>query len=99
MKLKKNWVGFLLVLLLVVGMTTAVSANINGATGYTIHKSSVAGGGHQANTNSLYSLAGTIGQATAKTAVTTGDYLVSSGFWAGGHSNASYHIYLPAIIR
>lgn len=99
MKLKKKWVGFLLVLLLVVGMTTAVSANINGAIGYTIHKSSVAGGGHQASTGGSYSLAGTVGQATARTAVTTGDYLVSSGFWASGHPNASYHIYLPAIIR
>ncbi len=95
MKTYKKWfiLGFLL-LAVTVGMGTAVYADISA--GYTLSKSVVAGGGHQASTGGGYSLSGTAGE-TAVDTVSGGSYTLNSGFWI--NRNTSYGIYLPMILR
>ncbi len=88
-----------MVLLVIVGAGTAVSANINGA-GYTINKSVIAGGGHQNSTAGGYSLSGTVGQtAVSTTSIQSGNYQLHSGFWAHNGTNPNHYIYLPMIVR
>ncbi len=93
MKFYRRWIVLGLVLLML-AVGTAVYANINA--GYSINKSVVAGGGHQASTGGSYSLTGTAGQ-TAVDTVAGGSYVFSSGFWTTG--NQTYGIYLPMILR
>lgn len=87
------------VVLVIVGAGTAVSANIKG-TGYTINKSVVAGGGQQNSTTGAYSLSGTVGQtAVSTTPIQSGNYQLHSGFWANNGTNPNHYIYLPMIIH
>lgn len=100
MKINKKWFIFLLLVLVMAAMSTAVFADIANITAsYSISKSVVAGGGHQPFTDGGgYSLSGTVGQTAVKTVTDSGGYTVNSGFWNGGAA-ASYAIYLPTIIK
>ncbi len=77
----KKWFVFLLLMMLGLVMAgTAVYADITAT--YTVSKSVVGGGGHQNSTGGTYALSGTAGQSAAQTAVSGGDYSLTSGFWA-----------------
>ena len=69
------------------------------ATGYSLHWSTVDGGGHTYSRGGGYVLGGTLGQPDAGL-LKGGGYSLGGGFWGGGaRSGAQYTLYLPLVVR
>jgi hypothetical protein len=90
----------LFVVLLTCGLLVRAQSGVPSpelGTGYDLSWWTVDGGGDVFGAGGSYVLGGTAGQPDAQT-LSTGDYVLTGGFWAGAATTA-YDLYLPLLLR
>jgi hypothetical protein len=82
------------ILLIAALLSAAISAQSGG--GYDLSWSTIDGGGG-VSAGSSYIVMGTVGQPDDAPAMSSADFRLAAGFWAGAW--VSYQLYLPLVLR